>query len=235
MVEKPKFHMLVHFPHSIRIFGPESLFATEKFESFNSVLRKSSSLLPIMNKCDQFYLLPIIQNSMGYKKSTTMSYPLEIQIQRSKITVEKINLTQFKSAGLSSFYHMMQFISSNQIQLTHPRLIKTTLNFQHNCHSSHCQKNISSRAPDKNYEGPQVAYDHSIPLLNIASWQILLLILLPHQKVFAFINSTQRWQDETSRSENLNSLEESEKSSSTSPSSKTPSEFSWEYPTSLSQ
>ena len=41
-VNKPKFHMLVHLPHSIRRYGPASLFATEKFESFNSILRKAS-------------------------------------------------------------------------------------------------------------------------------------------------------------------------------------------------
>ena len=41
-VNKPKFHMLIHLPHSIRRFGPASLFATEKFESYNSILRKAS-------------------------------------------------------------------------------------------------------------------------------------------------------------------------------------------------
>lgn len=39
---KPKFHMLVHLVHSIERFGPASLFATEKFESFNSILRNYS-------------------------------------------------------------------------------------------------------------------------------------------------------------------------------------------------
>ncbi|KNZ64398.1 hypothetical protein VP01_10345g1 [Puccinia sorghi] len=120
---------------------------------------------------------------------------------------------------------MMQFISSNQIQLTHPRLIKTTINFQHNCHAGHCQKKISSRPPDKNYEGPQVEYlmEHtSIKnyILNTGSFHSSLELCLmasittdpptPHQNISAVINSTQRWQDETSRSANLNSLEESE-------------------------
>jgi hypothetical protein len=41
-VNKPKFHMLIHLAHSIRRFGPASLFATEKFESFNSILRNAS-------------------------------------------------------------------------------------------------------------------------------------------------------------------------------------------------
>ncbi|KNZ61747.1 hypothetical protein VP01_1362g5 [Puccinia sorghi] len=41
-VNKPKFHMLIHLPHSIRRFGPAYLFATEKFESYNSILQKAS-------------------------------------------------------------------------------------------------------------------------------------------------------------------------------------------------
>ncbi|EHS63165.1 uncharacterized protein PGTG_20749 [Puccinia graminis f. sp. tritici CRL 75-36-700-3] len=41
-VNKPKFHMLLHLPLSIRRFGPASLFATEKFESFNGILRNAS-------------------------------------------------------------------------------------------------------------------------------------------------------------------------------------------------
>ncbi|OAV86269.1 hypothetical protein PTTG_29993, partial [Puccinia triticina 1-1 BBBD Race 1] len=41
-VNKPKFHMLIHLVHSIARFGPASLFATEKFESFNSILRNAS-------------------------------------------------------------------------------------------------------------------------------------------------------------------------------------------------
>ncbi|KAI9601743.1 hypothetical protein KEM48_000846 [Puccinia striiformis f. sp. tritici PST-130] len=36
---KPKFHMILHLEESIRRFGPASLFATEKFESFNGILR----------------------------------------------------------------------------------------------------------------------------------------------------------------------------------------------------
>ncbi|EFP79898.2 uncharacterized protein PGTG_05123 [Puccinia graminis f. sp. tritici CRL 75-36-700-3] len=41
-VNKPKFHMLLHLPDSIRRFGPASLVATEKFESFNGILRNAS-------------------------------------------------------------------------------------------------------------------------------------------------------------------------------------------------
>ncbi|OAV92443.1 hypothetical protein PTTG_27650 [Puccinia triticina 1-1 BBBD Race 1] len=41
-VNKPKFHMLIHLVHSIARFGPASLFATEKYESFNSILRNAS-------------------------------------------------------------------------------------------------------------------------------------------------------------------------------------------------
>ncbi|KNF04320.1 hypothetical protein PSTG_02662 [Puccinia striiformis f. sp. tritici PST-78] len=41
-INKPKFHMLLHLPESIRLYGPASLFATEKFESYNGILRNAS-------------------------------------------------------------------------------------------------------------------------------------------------------------------------------------------------
>jgi hypothetical protein len=41
-VNKPKIHMLLHLADSILRFGPAALFVTEKFESYNGVLRKSS-------------------------------------------------------------------------------------------------------------------------------------------------------------------------------------------------
>jgi hypothetical protein len=41
-VNKPKVHMLLHLVESIRRFGPASLFSTEKFESYNGVLRQAS-------------------------------------------------------------------------------------------------------------------------------------------------------------------------------------------------
>ncbi|KAA1072801.1 hypothetical protein PGTUg99_010389 [Puccinia graminis f. sp. tritici] len=41
-VNKPKIHMLLHLSDSILHFGPAALFVTEKFESYNGVLRKSS-------------------------------------------------------------------------------------------------------------------------------------------------------------------------------------------------
>ncbi|KAA1123802.1 hypothetical protein PGTUg99_020863 [Puccinia graminis f. sp. tritici] len=41
-VNKPKLHMLLHLAESILRFGPAALFSTEKFESYNGVLRKAS-------------------------------------------------------------------------------------------------------------------------------------------------------------------------------------------------
>ncbi|KAI8444521.1 hypothetical protein BY996DRAFT_8694743 [Phakopsora pachyrhizi] len=41
-VNKPKFHMLIHLSQSIARFGPASLFATEKFESYNGVVPQAS-------------------------------------------------------------------------------------------------------------------------------------------------------------------------------------------------
>ncbi|EFP86454.2 uncharacterized protein PGTG_12410 [Puccinia graminis f. sp. tritici CRL 75-36-700-3] len=40
-VNKAKFHMLLHLPESILRFGPASLFATEKFESYNAIITLS--------------------------------------------------------------------------------------------------------------------------------------------------------------------------------------------------
>ncbi|KAA1113191.1 hypothetical protein PGT21_024607 [Puccinia graminis f. sp. tritici] len=39
---KPKFHMLLHLPESVERFCPASLFATEKFESYDGVLQNTS-------------------------------------------------------------------------------------------------------------------------------------------------------------------------------------------------
>ncbi|POW03734.1 hypothetical protein PSTT_10890 [Puccinia striiformis] len=39
---KPKIHMIMHLEESIQRFGPASLFATEKFESFNGIVRENS-------------------------------------------------------------------------------------------------------------------------------------------------------------------------------------------------
>ncbi|KAJ6521633.1 hypothetical protein DFH09DRAFT_1251092 [Mycena vulgaris] len=39
---KPKFHIILHLPLHIRRFGPAILFATEGFESFNSIIRAKS-------------------------------------------------------------------------------------------------------------------------------------------------------------------------------------------------
>ncbi|KAI8458285.1 hypothetical protein BY996DRAFT_8385499 [Phakopsora pachyrhizi] len=41
-VNKPKFHMLIHLNQSIARFKPASLFATEKFESYNGVVCQAS-------------------------------------------------------------------------------------------------------------------------------------------------------------------------------------------------
>ncbi|OAV85700.1 hypothetical protein PTTG_03824 [Puccinia triticina 1-1 BBBD Race 1] len=41
-VNKPKFHMLIHLPESVRRFGPPCLFASEKFEAYNGIMRNAS-------------------------------------------------------------------------------------------------------------------------------------------------------------------------------------------------
>ncbi|KAG9091071.1 hypothetical protein FRC06_000726 [Ceratobasidium sp. 370] len=42
IVQKPKFHFLVHLPMYIQRFGPAILFSTERFESFHGVFRTGS-------------------------------------------------------------------------------------------------------------------------------------------------------------------------------------------------
>ena len=39
---KPKFHLILHLPEHIRQFGPAILYATEKFESYNALIRDLS-------------------------------------------------------------------------------------------------------------------------------------------------------------------------------------------------
>ena len=39
---KPKFHILLHLPEHIRLFGPANLFSTETFESYNAIIRDFS-------------------------------------------------------------------------------------------------------------------------------------------------------------------------------------------------
>jgi hypothetical protein len=41
-INKPKFHILLHLPESILHYGTSNPFATEKFESYNGVLRHAS-------------------------------------------------------------------------------------------------------------------------------------------------------------------------------------------------
>ena len=41
-VNKPKFHMLTHLPQAVKRFGPPSLFASEKFEAYNGIVRNAS-------------------------------------------------------------------------------------------------------------------------------------------------------------------------------------------------
>lgn len=38
-MKRKKFHFLLHLPDNIVLFGPPRLYATEKFESYNAVMR----------------------------------------------------------------------------------------------------------------------------------------------------------------------------------------------------
>ncbi|KAA1110414.1 hypothetical protein PGT21_020875 [Puccinia graminis f. sp. tritici] len=68
-VNKPKLHMLLHLPDSIRRFGPASLFSTEKFESYNGVLRNASvhsnKLAPGRDLATSFDNFACIRSALG--------------------------------------------------------------------------------------------------------------------------------------------------------------------------
>ncbi|KNZ49633.1 hypothetical protein VP01_4890g2 [Puccinia sorghi] len=96
---KPKFHMLLHLPESIKRFGPPSLFATPgqdiaisfgKFQSLQLILSGAK----LTNNCSGLRFHPgpnvtqlfleneMIQQSMGYNSSmvkTEASYPIQMQ------------------------------------------------------------------------------------------------------------------------------------------------------------
>ena len=78
---------------------------------------------------------------------------------KGSITTEyAVQVTQFKPIGISPFYDMMQYVSTEQVQLTQPKHIKTTLNLQHNCYLGHFRKKITKKEPDQNHEGTQIEY-----------------------------------------------------------------------------
>ncbi|CAH7677114.1 hypothetical protein PPACK8108_LOCUS12247 [Phakopsora pachyrhizi] len=68
-VNKPKFHILLHLSQSVARFGPASLFATEKFESYNGGNCISETNVSIVSPSYQVKNLllknPTIQNLLG--------------------------------------------------------------------------------------------------------------------------------------------------------------------------
>jgi hypothetical protein len=41
-LNKPKLHLLIHLPEHTQRFGPAIIFATETFESYNTIIRAKS-------------------------------------------------------------------------------------------------------------------------------------------------------------------------------------------------
>ncbi|CAH7674737.1 hypothetical protein PPACK8108_LOCUS9669 [Phakopsora pachyrhizi] len=68
-INKPKFHILLHLSQSIERFGPASLFATEKFESYNGGNLKAQDLNSNSYQSYQgrsiFIKIPTIQKLLG--------------------------------------------------------------------------------------------------------------------------------------------------------------------------
>lgn len=70
MIQKPKFHFLLHLPMYIRRFGPAITFSTERYESFNHVFRlcsiHSNKKAPSRDTCRWFGTHDIIKHiSLG--------------------------------------------------------------------------------------------------------------------------------------------------------------------------
>jgi hypothetical protein len=88
-INKPKFHMLTHLAASIRRFGPATLFATEKFELYNGILRNASThsnrLAPGRDIATKFFnfhaLRSILSGGLTYNSKTQTFEKSSPQIQ----------------------------------------------------------------------------------------------------------------------------------------------------------
>ncbi|KAI8448895.1 hypothetical protein BY996DRAFT_8690301 [Phakopsora pachyrhizi] len=102
---KPKFHMLIHLSQSIARFGPASLFATEKLESYNGVVAIFKQ-----NHQDQISLLltrfPVFKNSSQSDADCYNNAPSEIKAINPELDWLKIlsfELDEHQSIKANSF------------------------------------------------------------------------------------------------------------------------------------
>jgi hypothetical protein len=111
-INKPKFHMLTHLANSILRGGAAPLFATEKFESYNGVLRNASThsnrLAPGRNIAIKFSNFASLQ----FILSGGVSYNQQNQTT-SKASLQVLNLFENnpsiqKSMGFDASSHGFQ-------------------------------------------------------------------------------------------------------------------------------
>jgi hypothetical protein len=99
-VNKPKFHTLLHLPQSILRFRPAPLFATEKFESYNGVVRNASVHTNRQSPgqdiavkfCNFHSLRFIFSGGVLYDettKPTSTSSPVLLNLFRTNHTIQK--------------------------------------------------------------------------------------------------------------------------------------------------
>ncbi|KAI9608726.1 hypothetical protein H4Q26_004913 [Puccinia striiformis f. sp. tritici PST-130] len=141
-INKPKFHMLLHLPESIRLYGPASLFATEKFESYNGILRNASihsnrqspgqDIAITFSSYHSFR--QIFSGSMFYdmmkKNLTKPSGPSRYIIHASILK---------KMEGVNDWYQMAEFTVTEHSLFVNAEEVESCLNLQHNCHDGGCK------------------------------------------------------------------------------------------------
>ncbi|KNZ47346.1 hypothetical protein VP01_6487g1, partial [Puccinia sorghi] len=211
------FHMLVHLPHSIRRFCPASLFAKEKFESFNSVLRKASvnsnRHRPGRDLAVTFANYESIQAVLSWNQIQSKIHQIHSLELDSKNTIKTNSFVQVKNySGKDNFVSQINSIwaiesslhTEYELEVTQQRLTSSTIEM----HATFERRYLA----DHQIRIMKVLKSFHSALENCLMANITTDPPTPHQKISEVINSTQRWQNENSRSANLNSLEEIETS-----------------------
>ncbi|EFP82632.1 uncharacterized protein PGTG_08828 [Puccinia graminis f. sp. tritici CRL 75-36-700-3] len=129
-INKAKFHMLLHLPESILRFGPACLFATEKFESYNGILRNASihsnrqspgQDIAITFITNIFSQNPLIQQTLGYNQSASLpnkSYPCI-----KKLSVPAIHQVETPQE-LKSLYPDFEIKQISELNLNKKQVLK---------------------------------------------------------------------------------------------------------------
>ncbi|KAH9815821.1 hypothetical protein DFH28DRAFT_927727 [Melampsora americana] len=155
---KPKFHMLVHLVHSIDRFGPLSLVATQKFESFNGTITAPGTAPSELTEA-------FPKHSWSPKKESILASKQRVRLRnfvlldlKSKNSPRVGRVESFWEGTLSkSVEHLVNIkicdvstdidefygfcgLTVSQEDLWIPlKTIQCVLNIQHNCNLAKCQ------------------------------------------------------------------------------------------------